>query len=869
MHQQSRIFRAGCKALVAQFIFMGLLLLQSAPAVAQPELLTAKQRVSAVEIGKIMLQNYKQVTSELLLAQKNYGADLYVPDGVKAYIVENTTLAAKALKTLRSEKPVPLKKYLEFSRAKGEISVEPISQIIFNPLLPIHLMGSIAAHRIYKRKLSEYQDELKLPRKCRASNINGVGCLMFEFPPVPPPKPRPISVEHKIDGGDGKWSYVSKELSIDQAIEFLDTYVVIARYPELRLGYIIGDIELANDRPDVMMQFDMGQKQGDVAATERALAKVDKQIDKIKERGRRRLAEENKRLKPLKDALYAARNPVRSKAKPTAKQRLRARRIGSATKRVENLNRAVANLEDQLIRTPESSVRLRQDLALTLSNLKIEFLENQENLEKDLKDQKADDVKSGAKIDRKAYLKAKDAYETARFEYQFRMNSLDGELEDKDKAQRRHIDDLANLNREIAKASSELVLEIARRRDVLEQINTKDVLIYFNFDFQQLNELNKSLVVVSDALKNATRRREEARTRMIDAVEEAGFSGERLNLATYASYLSQASLDALDQIKDVLEAGAKGGPGAALAEAVHKIAFNTLDIAIGGGPTFQDGAPTDWNPLTGIKSREEFFKDQASSLAQRFTAKNYKGKPIESGTAQVVKVVGNYLKGGIQLDLQEVKLQKLEKAAFSTAGKTPALSANLKKQFEQEFESLSTSRQTWSEKTMGKGIGGFTKRFFGDQMKAQGKALVIDVLKKELAQLFQAGPMRDYLDAQVAVAQSVDTFRRFGDMYWGRKSTYKLLAARRKKLLKDFELRSDDQIVMKLNREFEPEAGYRFNLFFIGKEYSDQVEAEVWVAGRRLNSGKIPNTYEMSAELAKYLKDTDLPAELPIEVEIK
>ncbi|MCW8887001.1 MAG: hypothetical protein OQK12_17380 [Motiliproteus sp.] len=650
----------------------------------------------------------------------------------------------------------------------------------------------------------------------------------------------------------------------------------ITGLPEDSDRLIIGDIGVNYTHPELMKLYEKSQLDGDIAAINRRLKPLNDKIDAINVRGKQLGASEQKRLKPYEDALDAVLNPTLAKDKRSTDYTNREFRIKTHVAQASRLMKAFKNVQSQLEGTSEKAVRVRQDLENRVGEIRLELLENQAALDRELEAKLADDIRLGVSIDPVAYNKANDQYADAKRDSARKLRIIANELKSYESTRRDYLAQIEQLKMKAAEKVSELKGIADRGVISLERIETPHAQIRFDFDFQELKDINTSVAETARALKVVTDQRERARDELIDAVAHADASADSKIFATYASTLGQVSLDALMQIKDVADAGAKGGPPAALAEAISKISSNLFDWGLSGGPKVYEADPTlAWYDASGAKTAKEksaALKKKTQDLLSKKQKQAEEHKAVvdrATGTAATAaKTVQKYIKTGIQTHYSGVKLKEMLADLPVTDGVRPnSLNEFLQRQFKQQMKDVSDARTNWNDMRGKTSRGGFLTNFAKSATKGIVDGIVVNRVKKQIAQMFESGPMRDYLDAQLQVGRSVEMFRKLGDIYWDQKASYDLLVKRRDDLLEGLEIRKRSRIVLEENLPFEPEPSYTFRLYYMGREARHQIDADVWVAGKKLQPAKHPNSYQLGEKLATYLKDADFST-VPVEIRI-
>ncbi len=637
--------------------------------------------------------------------------------------------------------------------------------------------------------------------------------------------------------------------------------------PEDSAKLTLGNIDINYTHPEIMKSHEKQEIDGEIAAINRRLESLDDKIEAINTKGKQLGAAEQKRLKPFEDELDALLNPIPKADHQSVDYTNREFRIKTRLTEGSRMLHAYENVQAQFESTSEDAVRVKQDLQKRAGEIRLELLENQAELDKELAAKQTEDIRLGIKIDQDAYYKAMEEFNNTKQDSQRKLRIVANELLSHEATRREYQAQIEQLKIKAAEQAMDLKAIASRGAILPQRIESPHAKVRFDFNFQELSDINQSVKQAARALKTVTDRRERARDELIEAVTHADASANSKAFAGYASALGQASIDALMQIEEVAEAGAKGGPAAALAEAISHIGSNLSDIALSGGPKIYEADPSrewydSWGAQTSREKSDALKKKTEALLSQKQKEHNAQKETTNKilGTVNTAsKTVQSYIKTGVQTQYKRIRQQELLDNLPPVDGVIPKnLSDYLDKQFSAQMKAVREADINWDKMSGQNGARSFIVDFTKKATINIAKGAVVDQVKRTIAQMLESGPIRDYMDAQREVSRTVAMFRHLGAIYWDQKEVYESLLKRRDDLLAGLDIRQKNHIVLEENLPFAATPDYTFRIYYMGKEARHQVDADLWVAGKKLPRGKHPNSYVLGEKVAVFLKESDL-----------
>lgn len=779
----------------------------------QTQLITDENRQVYISVMQERLAGLERLEN-LATESRNSGAkNVYLPQGLGAYVEENTVIFEDALEKLRAGRPVSSARMKTFLDAQYEAGGSGMEE----------LLARFAGYRIPHILSDALPDSITIELPDGPASIP----IGKSAPPA-----EPFIVPTFLQDADGVWQRTQLSLpDMASAEQYLDK-AAEWRQPSLRVGHLLGAVTVQTHERDEARNDLLEQivaVENEIASTQRILDNIDAEIAQLQAEFQVEAGVEEDRLAPFEAAVTEAEARLAPGSQPSPAEASDPRDEDAAMlfeqqrRRLAQIKEALAYLFAEENENGSSEFTRARIQKLDLERAEIEDRMDAENAAPIVV------TPSASPEARARYEEARARYQSEAFISHARLRSLAIGFIAKEKVRLGLLDELAAHEADLVQLEARLAAMGGEELPLFSSLETADAHLLFDPGARdEIARLNELIAAQIKRLRDAERRHHKASVNVLRHANTVAETSLDERNSVIGSYVAQALFQWSVQTLDNLEASG-GDPVVFFAMAASQMVANRVNI-----PKFYDA---DIDRETGELFIANMPPDRVRATQDTATS---------AGTA-VLRPVGE------QLGIDALK------AALGKAGGSATLA---------ELAALSSMRSIVGDmaaKTPASVKGASVVRaVLIDHLTEAGKARLASVLQEE--------DVRAHITAQEALSQALASRTLWSDMRDLDRELLDHLLEARAQLHPGTEPAGRVQrpgVRIDHNNHFDPVAGYALTLDIEGEDKTTLSQIQLQLAGIDLEPGTAPGRFLISAAAAEALQADDTPEALPVTIRLE
>lgn len=353
-------------------------------------------------------------------------------------------------------------------------------------------------------------------------------------------------------------------------------------------------------------------------------------------------------------------------------------------------------------------------------------------------------------------------------------------------------EDFLKASREYDEALAEHHALASGRLPIVTRVGNDDFEVVVWHPEALLEELRRHRDFLAEKLREADRRRSEARMSLLRASYESDLQAERLIESIYHSHLAQFGVEVAALAKDIVEANGKGGPPAMLATAVSKL----VQTAVFGGPTYYDAQVDPIRPLEVLGDPVGMATVQAGKTGIGHAAEIALMDYMERGETE------GFLKTFTSLISAEASAAGAEGAAAGAERAGSVSLQRLRNDISDRLEGLAEARAGLAAATGRDGWRPLGKSIAGSFLKDLSWDVASTEAKRTLAEWIEGPQMQRYMSVQARLQGEAILFMRTSGLYWELYDAYEDARAKYAAALENYDASKSQYVVRNERRAF-------------------------------------------------------------------